>query len=581
MSRSRKCNSVMTALSILFFVIYAPCLFAADPCIRPDNGTGTVTLPPIGCDYTSPDEVYEIIDGLPPGTTIELDGPLTDFVCCGDQCPMCSLALAPGQCETAGGTLGGNVHCFEASLDLDVSGTGDLYGYTRHLYIPVFVEVHTAPRNPGDPVQMFSAVMYRLYGELFGDPDFCTLRITAGTDFGLPGPGETTLTELPSGDFNVDSFFDITYQIEFEGCPGSPLDGYAGTTTGTIHIETGTEPLLCEPTPDGSACNTVVCPETGQECMPSEVNFDPATGAITYLECDCRNEDDCQIDLSQVNPGYDCIVPDNGSGTITMPPVGCDYSSPEEVYMIIDGLPPGTTIELDGPLKDFICCGDQCQLCSLPLGPGECETAGGTLGGDGHCFEATLDLVVSGTGDLNGYNRHLYIPVFVEVHTASRNPGDPIQTFSTVMYRLEGELFGDPDFCTFRIEAGNINGLPSPGGTTLTELPSGDFAVDSFFDITYQIEFEGCPGSPLQDYMGTTTGTIRVDTGTSEPVPPTCAGSCDVCDFCFEIVTVNPDDSITVSCNCVPDADLNRDGIVNIKDLAIMATQWLTTRDMP
>ncbi len=47
----------------------------------PDNGTGTVTLPPIGCDYMSPDEVWMIIDGLPPGTTIEFDGPLTNFIC--------------------------------------------------------------------------------------------------------------------------------------------------------------------------------------------------------------------------------------------------------------------------------------------------------------------------------------------------------------------------------------------------------------------------------------------------------------------------------------------------------------------
>ena len=36
----------------------------------------------------------------------------------------------------------------------------------------------------------------RLQGELFGDPDFCTFRVTGGTDFGLPSPGHTTLTDL-------------------------------------------------------------------------------------------------------------------------------------------------------------------------------------------------------------------------------------------------------------------------------------------------------------------------------------------------------------------------------------------------
>ncbi len=41
--------------------------------------------------------------------------------------------------------------------------------------------------------------MYRLQGELVGDPDFCTLNITAGTDYGLPSPGQTTLTDLGGG----------------------------------------------------------------------------------------------------------------------------------------------------------------------------------------------------------------------------------------------------------------------------------------------------------------------------------------------------------------------------------------------
>jgi hypothetical protein len=71
--------------------------------------------------------------------------------------------------------------------------------------------------------------VYRLQGELFGDPDFCTFRVYGGIDFGLPSPGQITLARLPNGTFQVESFFDITYQIEFEGCPASQLDGYAGT----------------------------------------------------------------------------------------------------------------------------------------------------------------------------------------------------------------------------------------------------------------------------------------------------------------------------------------------------------------
>jgi hypothetical protein len=456
-------------ITVLLLLGATATVWAQDPCIRPDNGTGTITLPPIGCDYVSPSEVFLIIDGLPPGTTIELDGPLTNYFCCGNACSICSLGLGPAQCETTGGTLGGNGHCFDADLDFQVTGTGDLAGFTRHIVVPVSVEVHTGPRNPGDPVQIFPANTFRLQGQLFGDPDFCTLQIIAGTDYGLPSPGQTTLTELGGGDFAVDSFFDITYQITFAGCPGSPLDGYSGTTTATIRMVTGGP--LPTPTPTPTATPT------------------------------------------------GCVQPDNGTGTITLPPIGCDYVSPSEVFEIIDGLPPGTTIELDGPLTNYFCCGNACSVCSLGLGATQCEKAGGTLGGNGHCFDAELDFQVTGTGDLTGFNRHIVVPVSVEVHTGPRTPGDPVQVFTADMFRLQGQLFGDPDFCTLQITAGTDFGLPSPGQTTLTELPSGDFVVDSFFDITYQIQFEGCPGSQLDGYSGTTTATIRMEIGNPLPAP--------------------------------------------------------------
>jgi len=460
------------AIAIVVPLLFYSVTFANDSCEAPDNGSGTINLP-ADCPYTAPDEPMKIINGLPPDTTIELDPILEGFS---------SIVRTPG------GSLGGEIQQFDATLDLTVSGTGDLAGFNRHLAVPVEVEIHTGPRTPGDPVQPFPAVMVKLQGELFGDPDFCEFIVTAGTNNGLPGPGFMTLTELPSGDFNVDSFFDITYQIEFEGCPGSQLEDYAGTTTEIVRLKQGS----------GEVPTIGACCRPDEICIPAPETYCQSISGTYHGDasgCLGDGNGDGYDDLC-VTPGC-CLASDNGSGTVDLP-ADCPYTAPDEPMKIIDGLPPGTTIELDPILEAFL---------------NIVRTPGGSLGGEIQQFDATLDLTVSGTGDLTGFTRHLAVPVQVEIHTGPRTPGNPVQPFPAVMVKLQGELFGDPDFCEFIVTAGTNYGLPGPGHITLVQRPSGDFAVDSFFDITYQIEFEGCPGSQLQDYSGTTTETIRLQQG--------------------------------------------------------------------
>lgn len=570
--------------------MYVTCLMLASAgvcwahsCVIPDNNTGTVTLPPIGCEYITTDEPFVIIDGLPVGSRLEMDGILKNFVCCDgpSSCSACTLSLSAGQCETTGGTLGGDGHCFEASLELHVTGTGSLSGFSRTLGVTVFGEMHTGPRNPGDPVQVFANRIYHLSGELFGDPDFCVFRIRGGSSFGY-GPnndGITKLTELPSGDFAVDSFFDITYQIEFEGCPDSSLfKDRSGTTTDSVRMQTGFGE--CQPLPDGNACSGL-CPDINQVCKPVYINYDPITGDVNVLECACGEPNVCYIDLNSISPAEGCIIPDNGTGTVTLPPIGCEYITPNEPFMIIDGLPSDSNIEMVGTLRDFVCCygPSSCSNCSLFLSVDECETAGGTLGGDGHCFEASLKLDVTGKGSLAGFNRTLWVAVFGEMHTGPRNSGDPVQTFANRIYNLSGELFGDPDFCTFRIRGGSSfdYGPDNNGVTVLTHLPSGDFPADSFFDITYQVEFAGCPGGALEGYSGTTTESTRMVTGS--PWPSFCVGECPAGMVCDTVVTANCEDgTVNIRCQAVQaKADLNRDGIVNLIDLAIVASKWLTS----
>ena len=151
-------------------------------CIVPDNGTGTADLPPVGCVYQSPDDRWMIIDGLPPGTTIEIDAILMDFL---------NTVEVPD--DTLG--VGGRRQSYDATLHMDMTGTGDLAGFSRIIEMPVAVETLSGPRTLGDPVQTFDTEMVSLQGYVMGDPDFDNLVITAGTDFGLPSPGITTLTE--------------------------------------------------------------------------------------------------------------------------------------------------------------------------------------------------------------------------------------------------------------------------------------------------------------------------------------------------------------------------------------------------
>lgn len=224
-----------------------------------------------------------------------------------------------------------------------------------------------------------------------------------------------------------------------------------------------------------------------------------------------------------------CEVPDNGSGTADLPPAGCEYEGDSsggsnDKYVITDGLPPGTTIEMVPIHKDFICNSDFSFSCAVPLPPGTCEGPGGVFGGNAVCADSVVELQVTGTGALAGYNRTLVVPIKWEAHSGPRNPGDPVQSFPTEMIQLEGQLFGDPDFDIFRILGGSAFGLPSLGSTTLTRLgpPGSNFSVDSFFDIAYQIDFVGAPGSVLEGMSGITVGSLRILTG-NPPAPPAAA----------------------------------------------------------
>ena len=115
MSQSVRRSTIVTALGVMV-ALGAP-VQAQDPCVVVDNGTGTVTLPPEGCAYLSPDEVHMIIDGLPADTEILLDVIHLDFICEEQGIPQ-------EFCNFAGGSLGGEVETFQSTLGIQMTGVG-------------------------------------------------------------------------------------------------------------------------------------------------------------------------------------------------------------------------------------------------------------------------------------------------------------------------------------------------------------------------------------------------------------------------------------------------------------------------
>jgi hypothetical protein len=346
-------------------------------------------------------------------------------------------------CEIPGGSLGGTTADFTATLRLYLTGTGDLSGFSR------VVDLDVTSRADATGFVMFndySAVttdFYGMAGSIIGDPDFESLQFTAGTDYGFPSPGAQATEPRAGEGVGVSGFVDLSYQVDFIGAPGGVLEGLSGSTQGTVRLEIEKPP----------------------------------------------------------EPAGRCEVEDRGDGTADLPPSGCWYMNRGEKLTILDGLPPGTTLEIDLRQSDFNCAFTPCGQ------------PGGNLGGETESFGSQVVFSVLGTGDLAGYERTLTLTAAQVDDSGPRTPGDEIQHFPTAIDSLSASLTGDPDFNSLTLTTGASSGLPSPGMTTITDKGGGVFVVDSFFDVSYRVDFVGAPGGALEGLSGTTTGTVGITVG--------------------------------------------------------------------
>jgi hypothetical protein len=204
--------------------------------------------------------------------------------------------------------------------------------------------------------------------------------------------------------------------------------------------------------------------------------------------------------MAQLQP---CDTQDDIAGGMALPPT-CKYLSPNDVHSVED--PAKQAQILARPIHQFFVCKRAQSGAS-----NDCRRPGGSLGGDVEQFSSEVVLELKGTGSLSGYQRTITVPnVAVEVHTSAQNIGSPQQDLTTDMVRLQGGLPpGDPDFARFEIVGGTYNGFPSRGRTVGTFNGKG-WAVESYFDVGYTIEFVGAADSPLEGYEGASSHVTRM-----------------------------------------------------------------------
>src|ERR1051325_11043653 len=179
----------------------------------------------------------------------------------------------------------------------------------------------------------------------FFNTEMLSLSMSGGT---LPGGvmvresptrsslGRTSVRQLPA-EFRINSFFDVFTEISLNGAAGPWYPMVSGPASMALRppppLVVNCPADIAVTTPDPAGAVVTYTSSSSGGCPPVSVSCNPPSGSTfpvgtTTVTCSgfdaCGQTATCSFKITVIHsPGDPCLAPDNGSGTVTLPPAGC------------------------------------------------------------------------------------------------------------------------------------------------------------------------------------------------------------------------------------------------------------------